>query len=139
MPERPSVQPLERVTLIRKPNSRWTRLHDWHMPASETHAADCRASAGWEVESFSPVPEGHVVVPESDVQPKPGEMHPVDKGFYELAVKERDYERRRVDRLESEMLTAEESKAQATVEPPGSDASSASRARANQEPSGDES
>lgn len=32
----------------------------------------------------------------------PGEPHPIDRAFYELAVKERDYERMRADRLEAE-------------------------------------
>jgi len=30
---------------------------------------------------------------------QPGVMHPVDQAFYRLAVKERDHERQRVDRL----------------------------------------
>ncbi|HWT25462.1 MAG TPA: hypothetical protein VN213_18300 [Solirubrobacteraceae bacterium] len=35
--------------------------------------------------------------------PAPGVMHPVDKAFYELEVKERNYERVRVDRLQREL------------------------------------
>jgi hypothetical protein len=41
-----------------------------------------------------------------DWQPRPGEPHPVDKAFYELAIKERDYERARVDRLERQLAGA---------------------------------
>jgi hypothetical protein len=33
---------------------------------------------------------------------KAGEMHPVDKAFYDLTVKERNYERVRADRFERE-------------------------------------
>lgn len=40
--------------------------------------------------------------------PKPGERHPIDQAFYELVVKERDYERVRVDRLERELAEARE-------------------------------
>jgi hypothetical protein len=32
-------------------------------------------------------------------QPRPGEMHPIDKAFHDLTLKERDYERMKVDRL----------------------------------------
>ena len=35
-------------------------------------------------------------------EPQPGVMHPVDQAFYDLAIKERDYERRRFDRVEAE-------------------------------------
>jgi hypothetical protein len=35
-------------------------------------------------------------------EPHPGEMHPVDQAFYDLAIKERDFERNRYDRLERE-------------------------------------
>jgi hypothetical protein len=34
--------------------------------------------------------------------PEPGVLHPVDQAFYDLTVKERDYERIRSDRLEAE-------------------------------------
>jgi hypothetical protein len=37
-------------------------------------------------------------------EPEPGAMHPVDEAFYRLAIKERDYERLRVDRLTMEVL-----------------------------------
>lgn len=36
-------------------------------------------------------------------QPRPGEMHEVDKAFYDLAIKERNFERTKVDRLEGEI------------------------------------
>lgn len=36
-------------------------------------------------------------------QPRPGEMHEVDQAFYDLAIKERNYERVKVDRLEAEV------------------------------------
>lgn len=32
-------------------------------------------------------------------EPQPGEMHEIDQAFYDLTVKERDYERRRYDNL----------------------------------------
>jgi hypothetical protein len=35
-------------------------------------------------------------------EPQAGVMHPIDQSFYDLAVKERDAERRRVDRLEAQ-------------------------------------
>lgn len=35
--------------------------------------------------------------------PEPGVMHPIDQSFYDLAIKERDYERRKVDRLTDEL------------------------------------
>lgn len=35
--------------------------------------------------------------------PRAGQMHEVDKAFYDLTVKERDYERRRCDRLSEEL------------------------------------
>jgi hypothetical protein len=35
-------------------------------------------------------------------EPEPGVMHPIDQAFYDLAIKERDYERRRVDRLQAQ-------------------------------------
>lgn len=38
-----------------------------------------------------------------DWEPRPGEMHSVDRAFYDLAIKERDFERRRVDRLLKEL------------------------------------
>lgn len=38
----------------------------------------------------------------------PGVMHPVDEAFYRLAVKERDYERVKVDRLEVQLAGAVE-------------------------------
>jgi hypothetical protein len=41
-----------------------------------------------------------------DHEPQPGQMHPVDKAFYRLAIKERDYERARVDRLQSHLQRA---------------------------------
>ena len=41
--------------------------------------------------------------PERLTGPQPGVMHPVDEAFYKLAIKERDYERRRVERLESDL------------------------------------
>jgi len=46
--------------------------------------------------------------------PQPGEMHPIDRAFYELVIKERDYERRRVDQLEAEnaRLTQQQSDSQ---------------------------
>lgn len=37
---------------------------------------------------------------EDNWEPRPGEMHPIDQAFYDLAIKERDYERIKVDRLE---------------------------------------
>jgi hypothetical protein len=43
--------------------------------------------------------------------PEPGVMHPVDQAFYDLVVKERDYERIRVDRLEKELREAREANA----------------------------
>jgi hypothetical protein len=39
-------------------------------------------------------------------EPEPGVMHPVDEAFYKLAIKERDYERAKVDRLEAELFEA---------------------------------
>jgi hypothetical protein len=36
-------------------------------------------------------------------EPRAGEMHPVDKAFYDLTVKERNYERVKVERLEAEI------------------------------------
>lgn len=39
-------------------------------------------------------------------EPRPGEMHPVDQAFYDLTVKERDFERRKVDRLEAQLAGA---------------------------------
>lgn len=33
-------------------------------------------------------------------EPQPGEMHEIDQAFYDLTVKERDYERTRYDNLE---------------------------------------
>ena len=39
-------------------------------------------------------------------QPRPGQPHPVDKAFYDLTVKERDYERVKVDRLERQLRGA---------------------------------
>jgi hypothetical protein len=44
--------------------------------------------------------------------PRPGEMHPIDKSFYELAVKERNYERVKVDRLETEVRALREERDQ---------------------------
>lgn len=35
-------------------------------------------------------------------QPQPGKMHEIDRAFYDLAIKERDYERQRADRLAAE-------------------------------------
>jgi hypothetical protein len=35
-------------------------------------------------------------------EPTPGVMHPIDRAFHALTVKERDYERVRSDRLERE-------------------------------------
>lgn len=34
---------------------------------------------------------------------EPGVMHPIDEAFYKLAIKERDYERRKADRLQQEV------------------------------------
>jgi hypothetical protein len=42
------------------------------------------------------------VAPVEEWKSRPGEMHPVDEAFYRLAIKERDFERVKVDRLESE-------------------------------------
>ena len=39
------------------------------------------------------------VVGEEEAAPRPGELHPVDQAFYDLTVKERDYERRRYNAL----------------------------------------
>lgn len=36
--------------------------------------------------------------------PRAGEMHPVDRAFYDLAIKERDYERHRVDHLNEQLV-----------------------------------
>jgi hypothetical protein len=43
-----------------------------------------------------------------DWQPRPGQPHPIDKAFYDLAIKERDYERVKVDRLERQLAGAVE-------------------------------
>jgi arginyl-tRNA synthetase len=39
----------------------------------------------------------------ADKAASPGVMHEIDQAFYDLAIKERDYERRRVARLEKEV------------------------------------
>lgn len=44
------------------------------------------------------VDDGYVL---PEWQPRAGEMHPVDQAFYDLAIKERDYERVRYDRVSS--------------------------------------
>lgn len=47
-------------------------------------------------------------MPDPKQTPEPGVMHPTDKAFYDLTVKERDYERMKVDRLEKELRKAHE-------------------------------
>jgi hypothetical protein len=56
-------------------------------------------------EIFMPiiVPDGYAKI-EDMHEPQPGVMHPVDQAFYELVVKERDYERRLVERLKDELV-----------------------------------
>lgn len=49
-----------------------------------------------------------------DWKPRPGEMHPVDKAFYDLAIKERDYERVKSARLEAQLNDALEALIQAS-------------------------
>jgi hypothetical protein len=39
-------------------------------------------------------------------QPRAGHMHPVDEAFYRLAIKERDFERVRCDRLTADLAAA---------------------------------
>ncbi len=39
-------------------------------------------------------------------EPRPGEMHPVDQAFYDTAIRERDFERARGERLMAELATA---------------------------------
>lgn len=48
------------------------------------------------------VPDGYGKISEMH-EPQPGVMHPVDKAFYDLVVKERDYERVVVNRLEGDL------------------------------------
>lgn len=45
-----------------------------------------------------------VYVREDRQRPQPGVMHSVDQAFYDLALKERDFERARVDRLMRETV-----------------------------------
>jgi hypothetical protein len=49
---------------------------------------------------------GNIERSTDDWQPRPGEPHPVDDAFYKLAIKERDYERVKVDRLERQLAGA---------------------------------
>lgn len=43
---------------------------------------------------------------QNEWEPRPGEMHPVDQAFYDLAIKERNYERVKCDRLIAELAAA---------------------------------
>lgn len=47
-------------------------------------------------------------VGEDALDPRPGEMHDIDQAFYSLTIKERDYERMKVDRLERTVAELEE-------------------------------
>jgi len=42
-----------------------------------------------------------------NAEPQPGVMHEMDRAFYDLAVQERDIERRRVDRLRAQIERGE--------------------------------
>lgn len=47
-------------------------------------------------------------VPSTEAQPEPGVMHPIDRAFYDLTVKERDYARRACGKAEAALQEAVE-------------------------------
>jgi hypothetical protein len=49
----------------------------------------------------------------------PGVMHKMDRAFYDLTVKERDYERRRVDQLETRLRAVHETLDKVDLASPG--------------------